>query len=122
MARILIVDDDAEIRYIMRIILERAGHDVIEAVNGATALEVVRRQPPDAVVSDLMMPVMGGEQLIASIRSDAAVPRLGVIVVSAHRCGDIGADLCIDKPFEPDRLIHAVERVLGRRVDTPQPI
>lgn len=121
MARILIVDDDAEIRYIMRIILERAGHDVAEAVNGAVALDAVRNQAPEVVVTDLLMPVMGGEQLISSLRANLNGPQPRIIVVSAHRLGDSGADAWVDKPFHPNRLIEVVQRVLRPRVDTPQP-
>jgi len=121
MARILIVDDDAQIRYIMRIILERAGHDVTEAVNGSAALDAVRHQVPDVVITDLVMPVMGGEQLIASLKSGAAMPPPKIIVVSAYRGGDTGADAWVDKPFHPNRLVDAVQRLLEHRVDTPQP-
>lgn len=121
MARILIVDDDAQIRYMMRIILERAGHDVVEAVNGSAALDAVRHQPADVVVTDLVMPVMGGEQLITMLRKGDDARRTRIIVVSAYRAGDTGADAWVDKPFHPNRLVNAVQRLLAHQVDTPQP-
>lgn len=121
MARILIVDDDAQIRYMMRIILERAGHDVVEAVNGSAALDAVRHQPADVVVTDLVMPVMGGEQLITMLRKGDDARRTRIIVVSAYRAGDTGADAWVDKPFHPNRLVNCVQRLLAHQVDTPQP-
>ena len=119
MARILIVDDDAQIRYMMRIILERAGHDVIEAVNGSTGLAAARRDEPDIVVTDLLMPVMDGAALIAALKRRTAAARPRIIVVSAHRDGETGADAWVDKPFHPNRLVDTVHGLLQHRVDTP---
>ena len=67
MARILVVDDEPDQRALLRRIFERAGHEVWDAGNGAAALEVVRESVPDLVVTDMMMPVMGGPELMMEL-------------------------------------------------------
>ena len=59
-SRILVVDDEADLRFLLRRIFEKAGHEVTDAGHGAEALECVRGSPPELVVTDMMMPVMGG--------------------------------------------------------------
>ena len=113
MARILIVDDDAEIRYMMRIIVERAGHEVSEADNGASALQAMHVQLPDLVITDVVMPVMNGQQLIARLRANESTREIPIVAVSAHRDLHTDADAWLDKPFLPDRLVNAVERFLN---------
>ncbi|HET6483408.1 MAG TPA: response regulator, partial [Actinoplanes sp.] len=58
------MDDEPDLRYVLRRVFERAGHEVVDAGHGAAALEMVHRSPPDLVVTDMMMPVMGGVELI----------------------------------------------------------
>src|ERR1700685_1336098 len=62
-SRILVVDDEPDLRFLLRRIFEKAGHEVTDAGHGAEALECVRGSPPELVVTDMMMPVMGGRDL-----------------------------------------------------------
>jgi len=69
-ARILIVDDEPDIRFMMRLILESAGHKVTDARHGAAGLESVKSAPPDLVITDVMMPTMDGLEFIERLRSN----------------------------------------------------
>ena len=120
MARILIVDDDAEIRYMMRIIVERAGHEVGEADNGASALQAMHVQLPDLVITDVVMPVMNGQQLVARLRANESTREIPIVAVSAHKDLHTDADAWLDKPFLPDRLVKTVEKLLPRHADSPE--
>jgi CheY-like chemotaxis protein len=70
--RILIVEDDRDLRFVIRMVVERAGYDVSEARHGVAALESIGAEPPDLVIADLTMPVMSGVELIDQIRSNPA--------------------------------------------------
>jgi len=82
-ARILVVDDEPAQRFALRRIFERAGHEVIDAGEGAAALRAVRESPPDLVVTDMMMPVMGGDEFIRRLRSEPAT--VGIPILAAIR-------------------------------------
>ncbi len=114
MARVLVVDDDDQVRFMIRIILERAGHDVAEAADGAGALSAIRRSRPDLLVTDFLMPVMTGEQLIEQVRAEPATTRMPILGVSAHAVDGTRADIVLDKPFHPDLLVDAVNGLLAR--------
>ena len=72
MLRILVVDDEPDQRAMLRRIFERAGHEVVEARDGCAALAAARESPPDLLVTDMTMPVMGGAELIVRIRTEPA--------------------------------------------------
>ncbi len=95
------------------------GHcDVMTAKDGAEALEVILRDPPDAIVLDLMMPVMSGEELIVEMkRRGLAIP---VIVASASRnaearCEELGVLHCLQKPYRLQKLLDYLMRVSSSR-------
>ena len=72
MSRILIVEDDSNLRVVIRMVLERAGYEVTEARHGAEALESIGVEMPDLVIADMTMPVMTGVELIDRIHANAA--------------------------------------------------
>ena len=112
--KILIVDDEPSNRYLLKRIFEREGYDVAEAHHGAGALRQVAETRPDLVVTDLMMPVMGGGELIRRLRSDPGTAAIPIVVLSSVR--DIGSDLAdavLGKPFEVDELIKTVRTLTG---------
>ena len=82
MPRILVVDDEPDQRFLLRRIFERAGHEVTDAGDGAAALRAVRESPPDLVVTDMMMPVMGGAELIRRLRSEPATAGIPILAAS----------------------------------------
>lgn len=112
--RVLIVDDESSMRFLLKGILESGGYEVVEAPNGAVALAHIVKSRPGLVVTDLMMPVMGGAELIARLRSDPETESIPVVVVSAqHGVSSSLADGVVTKPFEPNELLETV-RVLAR--------
>jgi CheY-like chemotaxis protein len=111
---ILVVDDESNMRFLFRMILEQAGYDVVEAAHGAAALVRAKESPPALVVTDLMMPVMNGHELIARLRADPETAAIPIIVVSANTSAMAAAvDAVLGKPFYPAALVAAA-RSLAR--------
>ena len=113
MYRILVVDDEPDLRYILRRIFERAGHEVIDASEGEAALCAVREAPPDLVVTDMMMPVMDGAELIRRLRADPATARIPVLAATADAPMAAGADLVVTKPYRSSQILAAAEALLA---------
>lgn len=106
---ILVVDDESNMRFMLRLILETAGHEVAEAPHGAAALEQARQSRPDLVVTDLMMPVMNGRELIERLRADPATAGIPIVVVSANPRAPLPeADARLGKPFDADTLLETI--------------
>jgi CheY-like chemotaxis protein len=114
--RILVVDDEPPVRFVLRVILELDGYHVVEAAEGAEALACLKEHPADLVVTDFMMPVMDGGELIERIRGDAELAGIPVLMISASsRAPDRAqADAFLVKPFEPDEVRAEVARMMGR--------
>ena len=112
MSKILVVDDEPDQRFLLRRIFERAGHEVSEARDGTAALAAVRESPPDLVVTDMMMPVMGGAELIRRLRCEPATAGIPIMAASgdSHLAGE--ADAVLAKPYLLDRLVEVAEGLL----------
>ena len=113
--RVLLVEDDRDTREMYCQYLSYSGMDVTEARNGRRALERAENQLPDVVVTDIAMPEMDGLELSRRLRSHAATRDVPIIAVSGQasdRARQAGADVVLDKPCEPDRLLHVIEGVL----------
>lgn len=114
-SKILVVDDESNMRFLLRMVFETEGFEVVEANHGAAALELVREEQPDLIVTDLMMPVMDGRDLVERLRADAETAGIPILVLSANRNLEVaGADLAMSKPFDPDALLDAA-RSLSRK-------
>jgi CheY-like chemotaxis protein len=114
-ATILIVDDERPIREMLALALRGAGHRVVEAVHGRQALDLVARERPDLVVSDVMMPLLGGVELCRRLKADPATAAIPVVLMSAagaHLGRGAGADAVVAKPFDLDALDALVQRLL----------
>lgn len=109
---VLIVDDEPDIRFLLRVTLELAGYCVIEAAHGEAALERMRVSPPALVITDRMMPRMGGAELIARLRADEATAAIPIVMLTGTNGAQPGADAVLTKPFEPDDLIGLVSRLI----------
>jgi CheY-like chemotaxis protein len=119
--RVLVVDDNADSVIIMRGMLEPRGYQVLVAASGAEALEVIKTQPPDVVLLDVMMPEMSGFEVLQHLKEGFATGRIPVILVTAKTQDDdvvkgyqFGADYYIPKPFTAKQLVYGVELVLGK--------
>jgi CheY-like chemotaxis protein len=115
MGRILIVDDEPDLRGMVRLILELAGHSVTEAHHGRVALERLREVEVDLIITDVMMPMMSGSELINELRSDPSRFHLPIMVLSASPHNVNNADQVMRKPFEPQALREAVSTLLQSR-------
>ncbi|MHB8646258.1 MAG: response regulator [Thermomicrobiales bacterium] len=107
MATILVVDDEAPVVDLLTDMLEDDGHTVIAAYNGRVALEIVERDAPDLVISDVMMPFVDGIQLCKRLREEHDPRSLPVILMSAALPPDLstcGANAFLGKPFDIDRF------------------
>ncbi len=121
MARVLVVDDEEFIRFTLRQMLEKAGHEVIEAVNGQDALDAFQRTTVDLVITDIIMPEKEGIETIVELRRQR--PDLKIIAVSGGgrtRTLDyldiaerLGADSAIAKPLKRKTVMDAVNKALG---------
>jgi CheY-like chemotaxis protein len=116
---ILIVEDHPTMRDAMRLVLQRDDVEIEEAADGRTALETIRRSPPDLVFLDMNIPGKSGAEVLAAVRADPRAARTRVIVVTAEgeegRAEALrqGADGYFTKPFSPTALLQTVERVLA---------
>lgn len=124
MSTILVVDDDADTRILLRLILEPAGHEVVEASDGHTALGLIGPDPlPDLITTDLRMPIVNGQALIERLRSEPRTAVIPIVVVSAspdaaralHASGLVEA--VVIKPFDPFALEACIRAVIGGRVN-----
>jgi DNA-binding response OmpR family regulator len=119
--RILVVDDEPEILELVAWHLEREGFHVDRALDGAEALQALRRTPPDLVVLDIMMPGLSGTEVLRVIRTERDTRRLPVILLTAKTDEidrvvgfEMGADDYITKPFSPRELALRVRAVIRR--------
>ena len=112
MAKILVVDDEPDQRFLLRRIFERAGHEVSDAGDGAAALRAVRESAPDLVVTDVMMPVMDGAELIRCLRGDPATAHIPVLVASGDSQLAGAADAVVPKPYEWHTLAATADALL----------
>ena len=121
MKRILVVDDDSQVREILRKRLLKSGYEVLEAWDAEVALDLYRRSPVDAVVTDMVMPGMGGQALIKDLR--AQDPDVRIVAISGALDHDVpsllaeaeglGALETLPKPFTSEQLLGAVDTVLS---------
>jgi CheY-like chemotaxis protein len=109
---ILIVDDDADLRETLQILLEASGYSVTVAENGRAALERIAAGPrPGLVLLDLMMPEMNGWQFIEHARRDASLASLPIVIMTAHRSRDpstVRPEAVLHKPFDTPKLLATI--------------
>jgi len=122
MSRILLIDDDPTVRLALRLALEMSGYEVVEAVNGREGLAAFAVQPPDLVVTDLIMPEIEGVETIRALRKMS--PTLPIIAISGGGRSSamgylqdvrlFGANEVFAKPFELDVFQAAITHLLGQ--------
>jgi CheY-like chemotaxis protein len=119
--RILVIDDEDMIREIIVTVLSEAGYQVAGATNGFEGLQILKSQPVDLIITDILMPEKEGIETIIEVRKSR--PNIQIIAISgggrAHHlhplkiAGKIGADMTLSKPFEPEELLSVVKKMLG---------
>lgn len=125
MAKVLVVDDDATVREVVVDYLRNAGHDVHVAVDGAGALDAVRRVGTDLVVLDVMMPGIDGLEVCRRLRRHSDVPVVLLTALGEEQDRvvglETGADDYVTKPFSPRELVLRVDSILRRSATGADP-
>lgn len=124
--KILIVEDDNNIRELISFNLKSFGYTILEAQNGITALEIIKSEYPDLVLLDLMLPGMDGLEVCKKVRGDRDIQDTPIIMLTAHGeefdriLGfELGADDYIAKPFSVRELLARVKAILRRTTAKP---
>ncbi len=120
-ARVLVIDDEDHMRRLIRRQLERAGFEVLQASSAKEGLRILRESRPDAVTVDLMMPEVGGLQLLEEKNADPGIRDVPALVLTAvgwpddlERAVELGARAVLLKPFSQQELAQAVEALVRR--------
>ncbi len=121
MTRVLLAEDDADIRHLVTYKLTRAGFELVAVPDGSAAVRVARQDPPDVAVLDVRMPRMSGLEVCRRLRTDPATADIPIIVLTARaRPQDVesayaaGASDYVVKPFSPRELLRRVEAAVAR--------
>jgi two-component system, OmpR family, alkaline phosphatase synthesis response regulator PhoP len=120
--RILIIDDEDDIRLAVRTLLEMNGYEVLEANGGRSGLAKLQKEKVDLVLCDFFMPGMNGRQVLESIRADLKLKNIKVILLTVATFGKEGEDKLkelkvadyIRKPFENKDLLARIKKILGK--------
>ena len=124
MAKILAVDDNEKITYVITRMLENDGHDVITANSGGECLEILETEKPDLILMDVMMPDMDGWDVVREIKRDKSNKDIKISMLTIRNTekdmtksieSDFGADWHLAKPISKKRLLEAVEWLLKRK-------
>ena len=118
---VLTVDDSRTMRDMLMLALKDAGFDVVQAVDGVHGLEVLEQSQPQVIITDINMPRMDGFGLIENVRATGTYADVPILVLTTESGADLkararsaGATGWIVKPFEDERLIAVIDKVLGR--------
>ncbi|HVK77572.1 MAG TPA: response regulator [Kofleriaceae bacterium] len=110
MSTVLLVDDEVDVVEVLKDVLEVGGHRVVVAYNGLDAIEHALAQPPDVIITDMMMPVCDGYQLIAQVRASPRTREIPIIAISAG--ADPGHRPFLRKPFGARALLAEVQKAV----------
>ncbi len=123
MPKILIVDDDPCIRILLKQSLEELEDEGVELIitdNGESALDIIKREIPDVVFLDVMMPKMNGFDVCNAVKNDPAISNVFIVLLTVMsqkvdklRGKAAGADIYITKPFNPDEVLDVTRKILG---------
>jgi len=118
--KVLVVEDTPDNRRIIRLLLERAGYEIVEAVNGALGIEMARSERPDLILMDIQLPVIDGYEATRRLKADPELKHIPVIAVTSYAlAGDeaktkaAGCDGYVAKPFSPKELLRLVQQFIG---------
>lgn len=116
MGRILVADDDVNIQAVLRYCLEASGHAVLTASDGAETLEVINAETPDAVVLDLMMPVIDGIEVLEALSTEGTLDQIPLLILTARVDKKdevrVFGKTVVEKPFSPRDVARQIEDML----------
>lgn len=121
MQKILVVDDEIDIRIFLEKMLKKEGYSVIKAQDGLEALERIAKEKPDLVILDVMMPLMDGMEVLQKIKSNPKTRNLPVVMLTVKSSDEdvikgyqFGADYYIAKPFDASTILAGIEMMLKK--------
>lgn len=121
-ARILLIEDNPQNRYLTAFLLEQRGHEIHQAETGPLGLELAARVGPDLILLDIQLPGMDGYAVARALKSDPHLQSIPIIAVTSYalvgdreKCLAAGAEGYIEKPINPDTFVAEVERFLRAR-------
>lgn len=123
MPKILIVDDEPYIRLLLKQTLEELEDEGVELIttdNGEAALDIIRRETPEVVFLDVMMPKMNGFDVCNAVKNELCIPNVCIVLLTVkgqefdkQKGRDVGADIYMTKPFNPDDIVENARNILG---------
>jgi len=118
--KILLADDEEDIKTVIKLYLESKGYDVVTSYDGLDTLDKVKAEKPDLILLDIMMPVINGFEVCKQLKADENTSHIPIVMLSAashadsvERAIDAGAVDYIMKPFEPPRVEAILKKILG---------
>ncbi len=118
--KILLVDDEEDLRKMLKFRLEALNYDIVEAGDGESALKKAKSVNPDLILLDLMLPKVDGFEVCKRLKSDDNYKKIPIIMFTARAqekdaelSKEVGADAHITKPFEPQELVEKIKELLG---------
>lgn len=118
-ARILLIEDNAQNRYLARFLLEQRGHEIHQADTGPLGLAMASTVRPDLILLDIQLPGMDGHAVARLLKSDPELKSIPIVAVTSYamvgdreKCLEAGAEGYIEKPINPDTFVAEVERFL----------
>lgn len=118
-ARILLIEDNAQNRYLARFLLEQRGHEILQAETGPQGLEMASGSQPDLILLDIQLPGMDGYAVASALKNKPQLKHIPIIAVTSYamsgdreKCLAAGAEGYIEKPINPDTFVAEVERFL----------
>jgi CheY-like chemotaxis protein len=116
----LLIEDNAQNRYLATFLLEQHGHRVLHAEDGLLGLDMAARLRPDLILLDIQLPGMDGHAVARALKSDPALSAIPIVAVTSYamagdreKCLEAGAEGYIEKPIDPDSFVAEVERFLS---------
>jgi CheY-like chemotaxis protein len=118
-ARILLIEDNEQNRYLARFLLEQGGHEVLQAETGPLGLEMAAAMKPDLILLDIQLPGMDGHAVARNLKGNAELRSIPVIAVTSYamagdreKCLEAGAEGYIEKPINPETFLTEIEAFL----------
>lgn len=116
--RVLIVDDNAYIREVLRRLLEQKGFKVFTAADGRAGIDTTKSETPDLILVDVQMPRIDGVEMIKTLRAQTGIAQVPILAITAYghwaeaRAMEAGADRAMVKPLDPDMLLECIDQLL----------
>jgi CheY-like chemotaxis protein len=117
--RILIVDDEPDVLMLTSLRLRKFDYEILTAINGRDAFDIIQKEKPDLVLLDLIIPIVYGTEICRRVKSDENLKHIPIILYTAHgevmtdeKAKSFGADDYIAKPFDAEELTNKIERLL----------